>query len=91
MNAGVPQGSILGPLLFSIYVADMNHCVKFAKLQQYADDSQLFISFNAVTKDNSKEQLNSDLQNIQQFANEHNLKLNASKSSVIFFNKKKNI
>ena len=34
-------------------------------------------------------QLNSDLENIQLFASEHNLKLNASKSSVIFFNKKK--
>ena len=43
ITCGVPQGSILGPLLFLVYVNDMEIAVK-CKLQLYADDSVLLIS-----------------------------------------------
>ena len=41
-NRGVPQGSVLSPLLFSIYVADMYKIIKHSTLKQYADDSQVY-------------------------------------------------
>ncbi|KAH1015908.1 hypothetical protein HUJ04_007219 [Dendroctonus ponderosae] len=43
VSSGVPQGSVLGPLLFSLYVADMEESIVNSKLQQFADDSQLIL------------------------------------------------
>ena len=88
---GVPQGSILSPLLFSLYVADMNRCVQYSKIQQYADDSQIYISFTTENLQTSQEMLKSDLNKINQFSLDHNLKLNASKSQALIFNSNKHI
>ena len=46
VNTGVLQGSILGPLLFCLYVANMKNEVLNSKLQQFADDSRLYVSFS---------------------------------------------
>ena len=43
MTNGVPQGSVLGPILFLIYVNDIHRCVEDASMRLFADDTNVFI------------------------------------------------
>ena len=65
VSCGVPRGSILGPLLFLLYINDMNTCVKHSTIFHFADDTNLLLSSKTI-KDLRKK-MNSDLNCIYQW------------------------
>ena len=83
--SGVPQGSVLGPLLFIIYINDMPDLIEhLCKL--FADDSKVI----AVIKDyQDSDRLQSDLDKLVTWAQTWKMKFNHEKCKVMYFGKKK--
>jgi hypothetical protein len=85
ISRGVPQGSILGPLLFIIYTSVFPKVVKYSSIHMYADDIQIYYSFNLDERDMATRCINSDLQSLADVSLKHELVLNPTKSSTILF------
>ena len=82
VSCGVPQGSILGPLLFLLYVNDMHISVS-CKLALYADDSALIFSHTDVCL--IRDTLSGDLENCQQWLLDNKLSLHIGKTECMIF------
>lgn len=77
--SGVPQGSVVGPLLFLIYVNDLPNCVK-SNIHLYPDDCVLF---REVTNNNDMHALQSDLDNISTWCENWLMNLNIAKCKAM--------
>ena len=82
VQVGVPQGSVLGPLLFLIYINDLNLSVKNSIVHHFADDTNL-LYINKSMKVLSKK-INYDLKGITNWLNANRISLNISKTEFIF-------
>ena len=83
---GVPQGSVLGPLLFLMYINDMHECVKNSQVFHFADDTNLLhISKNSYTRMCRK--INTDLKSLSNWLLANKISLNVQKTELIFFKK----
>lgn len=81
VECGIPQGSVLGPLLFSLYINDLGNVVKKSKLALYADDTCIYYSAKNATE--IKSALENDLQAISEWLACNKLKLNLAKCEFL--------
>ena len=83
ISMGVPQGSVLGPLLFLLYVNDIHKAVLDAKIKLFADDTNLFLY--------DKNLLHSILQHMSKWFIANRFSLNVDKTCFcVFGNERKN-
>ena len=85
VESGIPQGSILGPILFIAFTADLAKAIKDCKIVAYADDAVLIVS--AMTTNILKEKIETCLQSVQEWYTLNGLLINPSKTEFMVMGK----
>ena len=91
LECGVPQGSVLGPILFSLFTTPLSQVIKKYKAVQYhfyADDTQLYIRLSPQNCSSSLDSLKSCLSDVHTWMMENGLKLNPDKTEFILLGSK---
>ena len=81
INIGVRQGSVLGPLLFLIYINDLNIALKYSTVRHFADDTILLIKNKSLKQ--IKKHLNLDLRHLCKWLQANKISLDSSKTEML--------
>ena len=88
INCGVPQGSVLGPLLFILYINDLHKACNIGNLRIFADDTTVFfkcININDITSKGTQV-----MTHLNEWFKDNKLTLNSEKSNFIIFRSRQN-
>lgn len=88
LKYSVPQGSILGPILFILYTNDLPNINKFARFIFFADDANIIVTGNNITE--IKDKINELLISINSWVTTNGLKLNLTKTKYMVFTNQRN-
>ena len=83
ITCGVPQGSVLGPLLFLIYINDLPNVSKFLSFYHFADDTNIY--FEATDLVSLQKIMNRELKYVKKWLHADKLALNLEKNNFVLF------
>ena len=83
MKHGVPQGSVLGPFLFLIYINDLHNSLKYCTVRHFVDDTHLLISDASPKK--LQKYINLDLKQLCKWLRANKIPLIVSKTELLIF------
>ena len=87
---GIPQGSVMGPVLFALYSSPIHDIIRKHELKSmiYADDIQIYVSFKPPEREKVISQINACIKDIHAWATGNKMSLNASKTEVLYLSSK---
>ena len=83
MKYGVPRGSVLGPLLFILFINDLHKVVQFSTVHHFADDTNMLLIEKSPKKMNRY--IKRDMKPVVEWIRANKLSLNASKTELVIF------
>ena len=89
IDHGVPQGSVLGPLLFLVYINDLHNAIHYSTTRHFADDTNLLYTPSKKQRNrNITRHLNVDLKSLNHWLLANKISLNSTKTELIYFRNK---